>query len=152
MPTTTRRNKVIAVIKSTMVFYFKSRCGEYTLYMGKDKYENEDLIKYGLDTDVWFHVDDLSSAHVYLRMKPSMKLDDINEALLLDCASLVKANSIVGCKVKLFRVAGLSKHFSRCKSHILLHLSHSPFLSHTSTQEIISLRSLHKMEEPEKDS
>lgn len=67
--------------------------------MGKDKYENEDLIKYGLPEDVWFHVDDLSSAHVYLRMKPGMTLDDINEDLLLECCSLVKANSIQGCKV-----------------------------------------------------
>lgn len=47
-----------------MVYYFKSRCGEYTIYMGKDKYENEELIKYGHPEDVWFHVDDLSSAHV----------------------------------------------------------------------------------------
>jgi NFACT protein RNA binding domain len=46
-----------------------------------------------------FHVDDLSSAHVYLRMKPNMTLDDISEDLLLDCASMVKANSIAGCKV-----------------------------------------------------
>eukprot|EP00543_Licmophora_paradoxa_P001446 CAMPEP_0202458894 /NCGR_PEP_ID=MMETSP1360-20130828/28661_1 /ASSEMBLY_ACC=CAM_ASM_000848 /TAXON_ID=515479 /ORGANISM="Licmophora paradoxa, Strain CCMP2313" /LENGTH=214 /DNA_ID=CAMNT_0049079651 /DNA_START=138 /DNA_END=782 /DNA_ORIENTATION=- len=83
-----------------MVFYFKSRCGEYTLYMGKDKYENEDLIKYGHPEDVWFHVDDLSSAHVYLRQKPGQKLDDISEQLLLDCATLVKANSIAGCKLK----------------------------------------------------
>lgn len=81
-----------------MVYFFKSRCGEFTIYMGKDKYENEDLIKYGLPEDVWFHVDDLSSAHVYLRMKPGMTLDDISEDLLLDCASLVKANSIQGCK------------------------------------------------------
>lgn len=66
--------------------------------MGKDKYENEDLIKYGLPEDVWFHVDDLSSAHVYLRMKPGMTLDDITDDLLLECASLVKANSILGCK------------------------------------------------------
>ena len=35
--------------------------------MGKDKYENEELIKYAWpDLDVWFHVADLSSAHVYL--------------------------------------------------------------------------------------
>jgi hypothetical protein len=66
--------------------------------MGKDKYENEDLIKYGLPEDCWFHVDDLSSAHVYLRLKPGMTLDDIPEEALLDCASLVKANSIQGCK------------------------------------------------------
>ena len=30
---------------SKMVYYFKTRCGQYTIYMGKDKYENEDLIK-----------------------------------------------------------------------------------------------------------
>ena len=82
-----------------MVFYFQSRCGEFTLYMGKDKYENEHLIKYGLEEDVWFHVDDLSSAHVYLRMHPGMTLDDISDDLLTDCASLVKANSIQGCKL-----------------------------------------------------
>lgn len=68
--------------------------------MGKDKYENEDLIKYGLPEDVWFHVDDLSSAHVYLRLKPGMTMDDIPEQVLLDCATLVKANSISGCKMK----------------------------------------------------
>ena len=81
-----------------MVYYFKSRCGEYTLYMGKDKYENEHLIRYGWPEDVWFHVDDLSSAHVYLRMKPDMTLDDLSDDLLTDCAALVKANSIQGCK------------------------------------------------------
>lgn len=81
-----------------MVFYFKSTCEEFTIYMGKDKHENEDLIKYGLPEDVWFHVDDLSSAHVYLRMKPGTTLDDLSEELLLDCAALVKANSIAGCK------------------------------------------------------
>lgn len=47
---------------------------------------------------MWFHVDDLSSAHVYLRMKPGMTLDDLTDELLTDCASLVKANSIAGCK------------------------------------------------------
>jgi predicted ribosome quality control (RQC) complex YloA/Tae2 family protein len=84
-----------------MVFYFKTRCGGYTIYMGRDKHENEDLIKYGLDCDVWFHVDDLSSAHVYLRLKPGGTMDDIPEDALLDCAALVKANSIAGCKVGL---------------------------------------------------
>ena len=80
-----------------MVYYFQTKTG-FTIYMGKDKYENEYLIKYGLPEDVWFHVDNLSSAHVYLRMKPGMTLDDISEELLLECSSLVKANSIEGCK------------------------------------------------------
>lgn len=81
-----------------MVYYFKTRCGEYTIYMGKDKYENEELIKYGHPEDVWFHVDDLSSAHVYLRLKPGMTMDDIPDDALLDCCALDKANSIAGCK------------------------------------------------------
>ena len=37
---------------------------------GGDKYENEDLIKWGWPEDVWFHVDKHSSAHIYLRLKP----------------------------------------------------------------------------------
>ena len=81
-----------------MVYYFTSRCGQYTIYMGKDKYENEDLIKYGHPEDCWFHVDDLSSAHVYLRLKSGMTLDDIPPDCLVDCCSLVKSNSILGCK------------------------------------------------------
>ncbi|KAL1666186.1 hypothetical protein GGF50DRAFT_99588 [Schizophyllum commune] len=66
--------------------------------MGKDKVENEDLIKYPWPQDVWFHADKLSSAHVYLRMPDGMSWEDIPQALLTDCAQLVKANSIEGNK------------------------------------------------------
>ncbi|KAI0042598.1 DUF814-domain-containing protein [Auriscalpium vulgare] len=83
-----------------MVLFFSSTVSDppAMLYMGRDKVENEDLIKYAWPQDVWFHVDKLSSAHVYLRMPPSMTWDAIPEALLLDCAQLVKANSIEGNK------------------------------------------------------
>ncbi|ELW71334.1 Coiled-coil domain-containing protein 25 [Tupaia chinensis] len=83
-----------------MVFYFTSsgvHSSAYTIYMGKDKYENEDLIKYGWPEDTWFHVDKLSSAHVYLRLHTGEKIEGIPE-VLMDCAHLVKANSIQGCK------------------------------------------------------
>ena len=52
-----------------MVYYFVSNVVDppVTLFMGRDKYENEDLIRWGWPEDVWFHVDKLSSAHVYLR-------------------------------------------------------------------------------------
>jgi len=86
-----------------MVFYFYPKGytpgkDDYLIYMGRDKYENEDLIKYGLPTDVWFHVDDMSSAHVYLRLPEGAKFDDIPPDTLEDCAQLVKQNSIQGCK------------------------------------------------------
>lgn len=43
-----------------------------------------------------FHVDDLSSAHVYLRLPPGVTMDKIPAAVLEDCSQLVKANSIQG--------------------------------------------------------
>lgn len=46
-----------------------------------------------------FHVDDHSSAHVYLRLKPGETIDSLPEAVLEDCCQLVKANSIEGCKL-----------------------------------------------------
>ncbi|KAJ1832531.1 hypothetical protein LPJ73_007989 [Coemansia sp. RSA 2703] len=66
--------------------------------MGKDKFENEELIKHGWPEDVWFHVDKLSSAHVYLRLTPPMLWTSIPQALLDDLAQLCKANSIEGNK------------------------------------------------------
>ena len=81
-----------------MVFYFTSSEG-YTLFMGKDKFENEGLIAHGFDEDIWFHVDNLSSAHVYVRLtslNPSW--DNLPELLIRECGQLVKANSIEGTK------------------------------------------------------
>ncbi|KAJ5129215.1 uncharacterized protein N7515_005254 [Penicillium bovifimosum] len=106
-----------------MVFYFTSNVVEPSafIYVGKDKFENEDLIKYGLDSDVCatglvfpssacdanrpnasirsqFHVDNLSSAHVYVRLRDGETWDNIPQPLLEDCAQLTKANSIEGNK------------------------------------------------------
>ena len=81
-----------------MVLFFTSSEG-YVMYMGADKYENEGLIKYGLPEDFWFHVDDMSSAHVYLRLNKNQRLEDVSEETIMECAQLVKANSIEGCKM-----------------------------------------------------
>lgn len=84
-----------------MVFYFTSNVVQppVTLFMGLDKYENEDLIKWGWPEDVWFHVDKVSSAHVYLRLNPGQTLDDVPSAVIEDACQLVKANSINGNKM-----------------------------------------------------
>ncbi|KAJ1898125.1 hypothetical protein LPJ81_004402 [Coemansia sp. IMI 209127] len=68
--------------------------------MGKDKYENEELIKHGWPEDVWFHADKLSSAHVYLRLSKGSGFDweSIPGPLVDDLAQLCKANSIEGNK------------------------------------------------------
>eukprot|EP00708_Paratrimastix_pyriformis_P005844 GAFH01004983.1.p1 GENE.GAFH01004983.1~~GAFH01004983.1.p1 ORF type:complete len:220 (-),score=35.72 GAFH01004983.1:50-643(-) len=69
--------------------------------MGRDKFENEDLIKYGWPEDMWFHVDGFSSAHVYLRPKPGTPpptIDTLPPEILEECCQLVKNNSIEGKK------------------------------------------------------
>ncbi|PWN47973.1 DUF814-domain-containing protein [Violaceomyces palustris] len=82
-----------------MVLFFESTSVDppALIYMGRDKIENEELLTYGLEKDVWFHVDKLSSAHVYLRLNDAIpSWEQIPESLLQDCAQLVKANSIEG--------------------------------------------------------
>jgi hypothetical protein len=89
-----------------MVFFFVEKCGsdEYTIYMGKEKMENEQLIKFAWPEDVWFHVDNFSSAHVYLRLPPGTTLKSIPAEVIKDCAVFVKHNSIDGSKEKKVRV------------------------------------------------
>ena len=44
---------------------------------------DEELIKWGWPEDVWFHVDKVSSAHVYLRLKEGETLDDVPMAVII---------------------------------------------------------------------
>jgi len=87
-----------------MCFYFVARDGTTVLFMGRDKHENENLIRYGTECDVWFHVSAMSSAHVYIRLTPDPEtgavpdLSEVDQGVLDDCAQLVKANSIKGNK------------------------------------------------------
>ncbi|KAH8863146.1 Coiled-coil domain-containing protein [Schistosoma japonicum] len=84
-----------------MVLHFKCELVHppYFIYMGEDMHENDELIRWGWPEDVWFHVDALSSAHVYLRLKEGETIDDVPAAVIQDCAQLVKENSIQGCKL-----------------------------------------------------
>jgi predicted ribosome quality control (RQC) complex YloA/Tae2 family protein len=81
-----------------MVIFFKSIDPKFIIYMGIDKFENEDLIKYALPLDIWFHVEDMSSAHVYLRLPDGTTIDKIPDEILEECFQLVKDNSRDGRK------------------------------------------------------
>ncbi|RMZ72720.1 Coiled-coil domain-containing 25 [Pyrenophora seminiperda CCB06] len=83
-----------------MVYYFSSNTVSPSafIYVGKDKVENEELIKYGWDEDIWFHADNLSSAHIYVRLPEGEDWEKMTKELLVDCAQLTKANSIEGNK------------------------------------------------------
>lgn len=91
---------------------------------------DEDLLRHGLPEvrgrlftqDVWFHVDKLSSAHVYLRLPDTIpSWTEIPDPLLQDCAQLVKANSIEGKAGKKRRLTPGNK-----KDHItIIYTPHS---------------------------
>jgi len=82
-----------------MVFYFTCSDPRFIVYMGKDKFENEKLIEWGWPEDLWFHVDSLSSAHVYLRSPQGYDISTIPADIVQECAQLVKHNSIAGTKL-----------------------------------------------------
>ena len=60
-----------------MVYYF-SIPESNVVFMGKDKFENEKLIEYCWDEDVWFHVEGFSSAHVYMWLRDGQTIDSLN--------------------------------------------------------------------------
>ena len=76
---------------------------KHLLFVGNDKFENDGLIKYSqrymkeLETQVyWFHVDDLSSPHAYVRLNEGET--EIPPNLVQYCAQIVKNGSIEGVK------------------------------------------------------
>ncbi|CCG25354.1 hypothetical protein CORT_0H02440 [Candida orthopsilosis Co 90-125] len=78
----------------------------HTIYMGKDKFENDPLIKHSYPKNIWFHVDSHSSAHLYLQLTQDQIMNwksfsdfTIEEDLLIQLAQLTKANSIKANKL-----------------------------------------------------
>ena len=87
-----------------MVFFYtlppKAHARGFRVYMGRDKFENEELLAHGWENDVWFHVDNLSSAHVYLRLPEgdnACSWEEIPPVVMKYCCQLVK-NKLGGQK------------------------------------------------------
>ncbi|EPY30559.1 coiled-coil domain-containing protein 25 [Strigomonas culicis] len=96
---------LLFLVSIAMVFYFTLFSDPSVVcYMGRDKYENEELIKFGWPEDIWFHVDKHSSAHVYVRMPKGKGMDDLSPAMIEECCQLTKQNSIEGCKLNDIRI------------------------------------------------
>ena len=81
-----------------MVIYITCSDSRFIIYLGKDKFENEELIKWGFPNDIWFHVDKFSSAHVYLRLPPDITIHTIPKEVMQECLQLVKDGSKDGRK------------------------------------------------------
>jgi hypothetical protein len=90
-----------------MVLFTESQTG-LPLFYGENSHENDTLLTYAHPEDVWFHVEQLSSAHVYVRMPilsieerlagVTVRLQDLPKEVVQEACQLVKANSIEGCK------------------------------------------------------
>ena len=66
-----------------------------------------------------FHVDKMSSAHVYLRMKVGQDWRSLSDEVIEDCSQLVKANSIQGTCRQVYTFLHMTFHsiyyMSGCK-------------------------------------
>ncbi|QEU62400.1 Jlp2 [Kluyveromyces lactis] len=89
-----------------MVYFYTSQevdgISPHWIITGKDKFENDLLIKYGYKElrYQWFHADKYSSGHIYLKLKPDEKtLQDVPREVLQDCLQLCKSESIQGNKL-----------------------------------------------------
>lgn len=77
---------------------------DFIMYMGKDKFENDPLIQKSHPTNLWFHVDKHSSAHVYVQLpeeKQKVPFENLQllSLVLEQAAQLTKANSIKASKL-----------------------------------------------------
>ncbi|OEJ88800.1 Protein JLP2 [Hanseniaspora uvarum] len=79
----------------------------FCLLMGKDKYENDLMIKlfYKEMNAVWFHVNNYSSSHVYMLLKSPIKSDVklsdlVSHQHINDAMQLCKSNSVAGNKLQ----------------------------------------------------
>ncbi|KAG7349708.1 protein of unknown function DUF814 containing protein [Nitzschia inconspicua] len=139
-----------------MVFFYKIRGGpckgelshitlrqeDVICYVGRDKYENEALIAHGWPGDIWFHVDSVSSAHVYFRLNydvaaahhgndqipltGAIPMDCLPENSIEDMMQIVKHNSIEGSKMASAKIvwtphSNLKKNFDMEVGQVTYH-------------------------------
>lgn len=70
---------------------FEHKTDEYNIWIGENKFDNFDIIEQASITDIWFHVEDISSCYVIL--KTSEKMKNIPKQVIKRCAYLCKINS-----------------------------------------------------------
>ncbi|SCU87143.1 LADA_0E02256g1_1 [Lachancea dasiensis] len=95
-----------------MVYFYQTEADNgscYSIILGKDKFENDALIKFGYKelNYVWFHADRYSSGHVYLKLLENEKdLRDVPREVVNVCLQLCKSKSIQGNKLPQCTIIG----------------------------------------------
>jgi len=81
-------------MKQETVYDSKLGC-ELTINIGCDAKDNWDMIDKAKQNDIWFHLQNHSSAHVILVMPTeSTKIKDVSKMTLIHCANFCKKNKI----------------------------------------------------------
>lgn len=146
----------LIVLLFSMVFFYKIRGGackgelshitlrqeDVICYVGRDKHENEALIEHGWPGDIWFHVDSVSSAHVYFRLNydvaaahhgndqipltGAIPMDCLPDNSTEDMMQIVKHNSIEGSKMASAKIvwtphSNLKKNFDMEVGQVTYH-------------------------------
>jgi predicted ribosome quality control (RQC) complex YloA/Tae2 family protein len=70
---------------------FNYDSNEYVIIIGQNKVDNFKIIDDAVNTDIWFHVSELSSCHIIL--KNNKKMSEIPRQVIKHCAYLCKINS-----------------------------------------------------------
>lgn len=77
----------------------------YQIFIGKNKHENDDLIKSSSPNDIWFHLEDYSSPHVVVKLKDTK----LTKKIIVQASLFVKENSkyksqknvtVIWCKIE----------------------------------------------------
>ncbi len=62
----------------------------FTIYIGKNNKQNDQIVKIARDEDIWFHTHNCAGSHVLLRVEAGLKVTD---DVLFECAKLAKEHS-----------------------------------------------------------
>jgi len=73
--------------------YYNFNGENYIIFIGKNKYDNFNIIDESIDTDIWFHIDGEPSCHVIL--KNTLKIKNIPKIVIKRCAYLCKINFVI---------------------------------------------------------
>ena len=66
----------------------------YEIQIGKNKFENDELIRHAKLTDIWFHIANAPSCHVILTTSTeNIKIKTLPKQVIKRCACLCKSNS-----------------------------------------------------------
>jgi predicted ribosome quality control (RQC) complex YloA/Tae2 family protein len=77
---------------------------EYDIIIGRNKYENDEIIKNSYENDIWFHLSDYSSCHIILKSGndkiPTKYLKKIANMFPLYKNGLPKEYTVIYTKIK----------------------------------------------------